>query len=106
VWSTGLGVVAPKEKAASRSSAAAVHRRYAEQLCRRSDDRLGRSSRHAHVFDNADRLTNRRYPDASRATFAYGANGNRTTTETAAARITATYDGVTRRDSATTKYNV
>jgi YD repeat-containing protein len=80
---------------------------YAYDAAGRQEFRLdARSNRTTYVFDDADRLTNRRYPDGSRATFAYDANGNRTTTETAAARITATYDGVNRRDSVTTKYNV
>lgn len=41
-----------------------------------------------------------------RATFAYDAAGNRTTTENASVTVTATWDGLNRRDDVTTNYKV
>ncbi len=60
----------------------------------------------SYTYDADDELTGRKYPDGTRATFAYDPAGNRITTENQAVTVTVTYDGTNRRDDVTTNYKV
>ena len=65
-------------------------------------DALGQFS--TYIYDAVDELLNREYPDGSRATFTYDANGNRTRTENNVAIITVIYDPLNVRDDTQTIY--
>ena len=51
-----------------------------------------RGFRTTYVYDNADRLIGRRYPDGTRVTLAYDAANQRTLLNDSTGRTTSTYD--------------
>ncbi|MCA9045662.1 MAG: hypothetical protein KDA69_15150, partial [Planctomycetaceae bacterium] len=65
-----------------------------------------RGNRTTYTFNANSQLLTRRYPDGARTSFTYDEVGNRTAMENASVSVTATYDGLNRRDDGTTNYLV